>query len=207
MKRKINQQLTLKPQDLVVLLKLISLGKNTATYGDLAASLGMSSSEVHASIGRARAARLINMEDDRPVVIRAAFKEFLLHGAKYAFPATLGPPTCGVPTAYAAPPLASRITQPNDLPPVWPDPQGERRRGAGMPKSAWTRSEGMKSVSGKSSSPRRKQRAKRDTKANRLPGKTKRPSSKWLRNSYAARWPCLPLAVATWNGRSHNSTP
>src|SRR5437868_1386911 len=102
MKRKINQQLTLKPQDLMVLLKLISLGKNTATYGDLAESLGMSSSEVHASIGRARAARLINMEDDRPVVVRTALKEFLLHGAKYAFPATLGSPTRGVPTAYAA---------------------------------------------------------------------------------------------------------
>jgi hypothetical protein len=127
MKRNINQQLTLKPQDLIVLLKLISLGKNTATYGELAEALDMSSSEVHASIGRARAARLVNMEDHRPVVVRAALKEFLLHGAKYAFPATLGAPTRGVPTAYAAPPLASRITQPNDLPPVWPDPQGEHR--------------------------------------------------------------------------------
>ena len=127
MKRKINHQLTLKPQDLMVLLKLVSLGKNTATYGELAEALGMSSSEVHASVGRAKAARLINMEDDQPVIVRAALKEFLLHGAKYAFPATLGSTTRGVPTAYAAPPLASRITQPNELPPVWPDPHGEQR--------------------------------------------------------------------------------
>jgi hypothetical protein len=87
----------------------------------------MSSSEVHASVGRAKAARLVNIEHDRPVVVGAALKEFLLHGAKYAFPATLGSPTRGMPTAYAAPPLASRISQPNELPPVWPDPTGEQR--------------------------------------------------------------------------------
>jgi hypothetical protein len=127
MKRKINQQLTLKPQDLVVLLKLISLGEKSATYGELAESLGMSSSEVHASVGRAKAARLLRIEEDRPVIVRAALKEFLLHGAKYAFPATLGSLTRGVPTGYAAPPLDSRISQPDEPPPVWPDPKGERR--------------------------------------------------------------------------------
>jgi len=127
MKRKINHQLTLKPQDLVVLLKLVSLGDKPALYGKLAESLGMSSSEVHASVGRAKAARLVTVADDRPVIVRAAFKEFLLHGAKYAFPATLGSPTRGVPTAYAAPSLASRISQPNEPPPVWPEPKGEQR--------------------------------------------------------------------------------
>jgi hypothetical protein len=127
MKRNINHQLTLKPQDLMVLLKLVSLGAKPATYGELSESLGMSSSEVHASIKRAKAARLVNIEDDGPVIVRAALKEFLLHGAKYAFPATLGSSTRGVLTAYAAPPLASRITQPNEPPPVWPDPTGEQR--------------------------------------------------------------------------------
>jgi hypothetical protein len=127
MKRAINHQLTLKPQDIIVLLKLVSLGEKQAKYGELAESLGMSSSEVHASVRRAKAARLVNIEDDRPVIVRAALKEFLLHGAKYAFPATLGSPTRGVPTAYAAPPLASRISQPNEPPPVWPDPKGEQR--------------------------------------------------------------------------------
>jgi hypothetical protein len=87
----------------------------------------MSSSEVHASIGRAKAARLVTMEEDRPIIVRAALKEFLLHGAKYAFPATFGSSTRGVLTAYAAPPLASRVTQPNEPPPVWPDPTGEQR--------------------------------------------------------------------------------
>lgn len=58
---------------------------------------------------------------------RTALKEFLLHGAKYAFPATLGSLTRGIPTAYAAPPLATRVSQPNEPPPVWPDSEGEQR--------------------------------------------------------------------------------
>jgi hypothetical protein len=127
MKRRQNQQLTLKPQDVMVLLKLISLGDQAASYGQLAEALGMSSSEVHASIARAKAARLVNDEGDRPVVVRSALKEFLLHGAKYAFPAILGTQTRGLPTGYAAPPLAERITQSNELPPVWPDAKGEKR--------------------------------------------------------------------------------
>src|SRR5271154_3465485 len=126
-KRKINHQVTLKPQDLMVLLKLIAVGEKSNTYSNLSDALGVSSSEVHASIGRSKYARLLNVENDRPLVVRAALKEFLLHGAKYAFPATLGSSTRGVLTSYAAPPLASRITQPNEPPPVWPDPKGEQR--------------------------------------------------------------------------------
>jgi hypothetical protein len=127
MKRKINHQVTLKPQDLMVLFKLLAAGEKPHTYTSLADALGVSSSEVHASVGRAKAARLISVEDGRPFVVRAALKEFLLHGAKYAFPATLGPPARGIPTAYAAPPLAALVSQPNELPPVWPDADGSKR--------------------------------------------------------------------------------
>ena len=115
MKRKINHQVTLKPQDLMVLFKLLAVGEKSNTYSSLSDALGVSSSEVHASIGRAKSARLLNLETDRPRVIRAALKEFLLHGAKYAFPATLGSPTRGIPTAYAAPPLVTLVSQPNEL--------------------------------------------------------------------------------------------
>jgi hypothetical protein len=123
----LNQQVALKPQDLMVLLKLVAVGDHAPAYSRLAEALGMSSSEVHASIRRAKAARLVTVENTRPTVVRAALKEFLLHGAKYAFPATLGSTTRGVPTAYAAPPLVTQLSQPNELPPVWPDPLGERR--------------------------------------------------------------------------------
>jgi hypothetical protein len=127
MKRRLNHQLTLKPQDLMVLFKLVAMSDKPATYGSLAEALSMSSSEVHASISRAKAARLLSMENDQPVVVRSALKEFVLHGAKYSFPATHGAVTRGVPTAYAALPLSARVSQPNEPPPVWPDPQGEQR--------------------------------------------------------------------------------
>jgi hypothetical protein len=127
MKRKINQQVVLKPQDVVVLLKLLLLGDQRRSFGELASDLSMSASEVHASVRRATQARLAYSDDDGLHVVKAAFKEFLLHGARYAFPATLGVATRGVPTAYAAPPLSGLVTQPAELPPVWPDSQGEQR--------------------------------------------------------------------------------
>lgn len=127
MKRIVNRQVTLKPQDLLVALKLALPGQKPAPYAELAETLGMSASEVHASVGRLKAARLAVMEDERPVVVKAALKEFALHGARYAFPATLGAATRGMPTGYAAAPLSAILSQPEELPPVWPDPQGTRR--------------------------------------------------------------------------------
>ena len=127
MKRVNNPQVTLKPQDVVVLLKLLILGGKVLPFGALAEQLAMSASEVHASAGRAVAARLVHTADDHLHVTKAALKDFLLHGARYAFPATLGAATRGVPTAYAAPPLVTLVSQPQELPPVWPDPSGERR--------------------------------------------------------------------------------
>ena len=53
--------------------------------------------------------------------------EFLVHGAKYAFPAVRGPVTRGHPTGRAAPVLRERIVGGDDLPPVWPDPEGTTR--------------------------------------------------------------------------------
>jgi hypothetical protein len=127
MKRINNHQVSLKPQDLLVALKLALPRQESASYAELAKALGLSASEVHASVGRLKAARLAVMKDDRPVVVRAALKEFVLHGARYAFPAIMGTATRGMPTGYAAAPLSAIISQPAELPPVWPDAQGTRR--------------------------------------------------------------------------------
>jgi hypothetical protein len=53
--------------------------------------------------------------------------EFLVHGARYAFPAVRGPVTRGHSTGRAAPVLRERIVVGDDLPPVWPDPEGTAR--------------------------------------------------------------------------------
>ena len=115
--------MVLKPQDLFILLKLVSTGQQEWSYACLAAELCMSSSEVHAGVKRAIAAGLMDASRQRPVL--SALEEFLVHGARYAFPPELGGPTRGVPTAYAGPPLRDLITQPASLPPVWPDLNGD----------------------------------------------------------------------------------
>lgn len=117
----------LKPQDIVVLLKLTVLRGNW-TYQGLAVDLAMSASEVHAGVKRAVAAGLMNVATSnagRPV--RAALLEFLIHGVKYAYPVRRGAMTRGMPTAYAASPLNKSIVASNEPPPVWPDEEGKVR--------------------------------------------------------------------------------
>ena len=115
----------LKPQDVVVLLKLVALGPAPWTFQSLAMELSISQSEVHAGVRRAVAARLMtntSTSSGRPV--RAALLEFLVHGVKYAFAPNRGHLTGGMPTGYAAPPLNKVIVQPNEPPPVWPYVEG-----------------------------------------------------------------------------------
>jgi hypothetical protein len=115
----------LKPQDIVILLKLVTLGERQWSYSSLANELAMSPSEVHSGIGRATAARLFDPQ--RKVPILKALLEFLVHGVKYAFPPDKGHLTRGLPTSYAAPPLNTLIIQSDEPPPVWPDPEGKVR--------------------------------------------------------------------------------
>jgi hypothetical protein len=113
----------LKPQDIVILLKLLTVGDRQWSYSSLANELAMSPSEVHSGIGRATAARLFDLQ--RKVPILKALLEFLVHGVKYAFPPDKGQLTRGIPTSYAAPPLKELIVQRDEPPPVWPYPEGK----------------------------------------------------------------------------------
>lgn len=118
----------LRPQDVLVALKLAVLPPDhRPTYAGLASSLGMSASEVHAAVQRAKAARLILNFGDGLRPNRVALLEFVLHGLKYAFPPQFGSLALGIPTAYAAPPLAAHIVPDQDPPPIWPHPQGSVR--------------------------------------------------------------------------------
>ncbi|MES9945574.1 MAG: hypothetical protein ABW080_11495 [Candidatus Thiodiazotropha sp.] len=117
----------LKPQDILILLKLVALGDQSWSYNRLAIELGMSPSEVHGAIKRVLKAQLA-VHIDR--VIQPNFRnleEFLIHGIRYAFVPERGEMTRGMPTAHAAPPLSDRIVPNQEPPPVWPDPEGEAR--------------------------------------------------------------------------------
>jgi len=111
-----------KSQDVVVAL-LLTLEQGAKTYAELGQILGMSSSEVHAAVRRLREARLIDPET-REVRVEA-LRIFLVHGVPYALPASLKEITRGMPTAWAAPALAGKIRSSDQLPPVWPDPNGK----------------------------------------------------------------------------------
>jgi len=118
-------QKSLLTQDVVVLAKLLGYGGGRPPIAQVAGALGLSPSQVHASLKRLERSRLIDSQTGRPLL--KAVEEFLIHGVKYAFPAQRGETTRGMPTAYAAPPLSNQIADNGDLPPVWPDPDGEVR--------------------------------------------------------------------------------
>ncbi len=112
----------LLPQDVLVLLKLVSYGGRRPAMAQMAADLGLSPSQVHASLKRLERSRLIAPSTNEPQL--RAVEEFLLHGVKYAFPAVRGEATRGMPTAYAALPLSEAIAAGGDPPPVWPNAEG-----------------------------------------------------------------------------------
>lgn len=116
----------LKSQDVLVVLKLLATGSRKGTFAELGQELGISASEAHAAMKRARRAGLIHPLEDIP--LKLAVAEFLLHGLKYVNPVSPGGRTRGIPTGFAAPPLARHFgtsDQDTDIL-VWPDPEGER---------------------------------------------------------------------------------
>ena len=127
MRRPVNRQPALKAQDLYLLLALLAKRGEVLTYPELAAFAGLSMSEVHGALKRAEQARLLAFVDKQPRIIVPAFRDFLFHGARYAFPAARGGMVGGVPTAYAAAPLNALIAPSADPPPVWPLAKGSAR--------------------------------------------------------------------------------
>lgn len=119
--------MVLKPQDVLVALKLVVLGPKPWSYAWLAVQLGMSPSQLHSAVKRALAAGIAVQRDDKIVPHVRNLEEFLVHGLKYAFVPERGALTRGIPTGHAAPPLKRHFAPDGEPPPVWPDPQGEAR--------------------------------------------------------------------------------
>jgi len=118
----------LKPQDLLVLLKVAAHPPQRWTYAALGEALSISASEAHASVKRAVASGLAvapGRGEWSPV--RPSLLEFVLHGARYIWPATQGPVKRGVPTAFGAEPLASQLTVAAGEAPVWAHPTGSAK--------------------------------------------------------------------------------
>lgn len=114
----------MRPQDIVVLLKIISMRDNKWRNIDIANSIGISPSEVSEALNRCKIAKLIDSKK-RKVNINS-FTEFLVYGLKYVFPTEPGAIVKGIPTAHSASPIKEHISSGTDVY-VWANAKGTHR--------------------------------------------------------------------------------
>jgi len=117
----------LKSQDILFLLKLVSIKGNDWSFNRVAIDLGMSPSEVHAASKRVIKAKLASKKEGQIKPIIRNLVEFLIFGIQYVFVPERSGLNRGMPTAHAAEPLISHFVSNNEPPPVWPDTEGEVR--------------------------------------------------------------------------------
>lgn len=119
------RQPTLRPQDLLVALKVFTLNGRHGTLADIAGPLHLSVSEVHGALRRLTEARLFNPATGN--IHAANLCEFIVHGVRYWLPPVIGPLGRGLATAGFGPPLKALLA---DAAPgsassfVWPTEDG-----------------------------------------------------------------------------------
>ncbi len=133
----------MKSQDIVILLKLVCLLEQE-TEGELDVlsareepfsarglefSLGISKSEVNASMNRSIASGLAIKDRgyQRVKPNHRNIYNFIVHGLKFVFPPKLSGMERGIPTAFAAPMLDSHLISAGDYSFVWPYAEGKER--------------------------------------------------------------------------------
>ncbi len=113
----------MRPQDVVVLLKIGLEHNNPWTQVSLAESLFLSQSEISESISRSLYARLLF--DKGKQLMRNGLMDFIQYGLPYVFPQQPGKIQRGVPTAHSAPPLNEEIVSDEHY--IWPSAKGTVR--------------------------------------------------------------------------------
>lgn len=111
----------MRPQDVAILVKIVS--KNSANWqlAELANSLRISISEVSESLNRSKIAGLIDFNKKK--VNRQNLFEFLEHGVRYVFPQEPGSMVRGIPTAHSHSSMKKKFI--SDMDYVWPDTKGK----------------------------------------------------------------------------------
>lgn len=117
------QQSIMKPQDILLLLKIISMGEENWNQKPTAEALSMSQSEVSESVARSKYAGLLDPKGKK--VMRMALMDFLEKGIRYVFPQHPGAVVRGIPTSHSAPPLNQEIQSTEHY--VWPSSKGSVR--------------------------------------------------------------------------------
>ena len=114
---------SMRPHDVVILMKIILKGKQTWFIRNLAEELFISPSEISESLSRSVIAGLI--DPSKKNVFSKSLVDFLIHGLKYVFPAIPGSYATGIATAHSAP-VMNQFTG-SDEKYVWPDMEGPDR--------------------------------------------------------------------------------
>ena len=113
----------MRPQDIVILLKILTVTEPHWQYRDLAAGLYLSTSEVSESLHRSHTAGLI--DESKRKIHRQSLMEFIQYGLSYVFPQVPGTMVTGIPTAHSYP-FYSKLFK-SELNYVWPDIDGNMR--------------------------------------------------------------------------------
>ena len=113
----------MRPQDIVILLKLVSLKDQPWQYRDLSGDLFIPLSEISASLKRSEKAGLYHAEARN--VHRLALMEFIQYGLKYVFPTTPGAMVTGLGTAHSHS-YYKKFFQ-AEMKFAWPDEEGDIR--------------------------------------------------------------------------------
>ncbi|HJW17094.1 MAG TPA: hypothetical protein VJ499_08235 [Flavisolibacter sp.] len=119
----------MRPQDVVVLLKIISKGNEDWQNKDLANELHISPSEVSESLNRSMVSGLV--DPSKKKVFINSFIDFLVYGLKYVFPVQPGALVKGMETAHSAPLMKKFFSSQEHY--VWADIDGKSRGQAIQP--------------------------------------------------------------------------
>lgn len=99
----------MRPQDIVILLKMLTLENKKCSIEEMAVNLGISAGEVSKAMDRNVVAGLVSSDKTR--VNKLSLRDFLIYGIKYVFPPQTGSSTRGIATAHSAPPVNQYITE------------------------------------------------------------------------------------------------
>lgn len=95
------------PADILILLKVAAHEK--ASVRSIAVDLGLPPASVQKSLSRLQGSGLIVGRGRARRVNRLAARDFLIHASKWIAPASPGAFVLGIPTAYSAEPMSSKL--------------------------------------------------------------------------------------------------
>jgi hypothetical protein len=103
----------LRPPDIFVLLKVAA--EQAAPVRNIASNLDLPPASVQKSLSRLEASGLIVGRGRSRRINRLAARDFLIHASKWIAPASPGPFVLGIPTAYSAEPMSSKLLGQGEL--------------------------------------------------------------------------------------------